>query len=103
MKSMRSEGRTLTGGWLSLVVAVGLGLCALLAPAASASPNDVTFEGETMTLPSSDGDKPYDADASGHQAIRIWNNGTATETASTALSSVHLFVRARGTDCVGAP
>lgn len=80
-----------------------LALLALLAPAAGAAPDDVTFEGETMTLPVTDGDDFWDANASGQHAQRIWNNGTAQTTVSTTRPTDHLFVRVRGHDCVGAP
>lgn len=62
---------------------------------AAAAPADVTFEGETMSLPPSDGDDVSDGQASGGQAQRIWTNGTATKAVTTTRSSVHLLVRAR--------
>ncbi|HEX8649069.1 MAG TPA: carbohydrate-binding domain-containing protein [Thermoleophilaceae bacterium] len=81
-----------------------MALALAMAPAASAAPDDVTFEGETMTLPAADdGATVADPNASGGQAKAIWSNRTASTTTTTTRSSVHLFVRARGTECVGAP
>ncbi|HEX8067740.1 MAG TPA: carbohydrate-binding domain-containing protein [Thermoleophilaceae bacterium] len=70
---------------------------------AAASPADVTVEGEAMTLPAVAGGPAPDAAASGSSAQRIATNSTAQSTVTTGRSSVHLFVRARGDDCQGAP
>lgn len=85
---------------LSVVLAVVLGAGAGVAVAA---PDDVTFEGESMSLPSSDGANVPDSKASGGWTKAIWTNGTATKSVTTSRSTVHLFVRARGDWCNGDP
>jgi hypothetical protein len=70
---------------------------------AIAAPDDVSFEGESMSLPATDGASQFDSQASGTQTKAIWTNGSATKTVTTARSSVHLFVRARGDWCQGDP
>jgi hypothetical protein len=87
-------------------VALVCGLALMLlggSQAALAAPDDVTFEGESMSLPSNDGTNNFDANASGNQTKAIWTNGTATKTVTTTRSTVHLFVRARGDWCQGDP
>lgn len=87
-----------------LPLLVALALLALGAKPALAAPDDVTFEGETMSIPSGYGQAQFDANAQGSNTLQIWaNNGAATKTVTPTRSSIHLFVRARGDDCVGAP
>ena len=69
----------------------------------SPSPYDVEFEGESMDLPPGQGDEPIEPGASGGRAQRIWSPGTASTTVTTTRPSDHLFVRARGDDCIEAP
>jgi hypothetical protein len=70
---------------------------------AQASPDDVEFEADTMSVPASGVDRPYDPKAKGQTTLRISHNSTVTKTVIAPRSSVHLFVRARGDSCVGAP
>ena len=97
---MRAGGR-LTGGLCACVAAAALLLA--LAPAALGAPDDVTFEADTMSLPADKGGARFDANATGQSALMIFANATATKTVTTSRSSIHLFVKARGDACNGAP
>jgi hypothetical protein len=72
---------------------------------ALAAPDDVTFEAETMSVsPADRGGQRFDANAVGQQALQLWGaNAIGTKTVTTTRSSIHLFVRARGDGCNGAP
>lgn len=72
------------------------------APGASAAPDDVVLEAETMTR-SVHSDDRADANARNGRTLALWNNDPATKDVTAARSSVHLFVRLRGEQCVEAP
>lgn len=79
-----------------------LALLALSAGTAVAAPDDVTFEGKTMAHGPVAGETP-DSGASGGRALALYNNDPATKTVATTRPTDHLFVRVRGSDCLGAP
>lgn len=99
---MRLGGQVRRGA--SLLALASAALMASVQPALAA-PDDVTFEADTMSVaPSDRGGSRFDANATGQQALMIWGaDGTATKTVTSTRSSIHLFVRARGDGCNGAP
>jgi hypothetical protein len=72
------------------------------AGAASASPDDVVIEGETLAHGPHAGVR-WDANASGQSTMSLYNNDAATKTVTTSRPSVHVFVRVRGDNCLEAP
>ena len=88
-------------------LAVALALLLASAGTASAAPDDVTFEGEGMTVsPAGAGGDTWDNGATGstgNWAKQLWANGTASKTVTTTRSSVHLFARVKPSTCEGAP
>ncbi|HEX8646025.1 MAG TPA: carbohydrate-binding domain-containing protein [Thermoleophilaceae bacterium] len=104
---MRLGGRGARG----LCLGIATALAVLPAPVAYAhhagehvpSPHDVEFEGESMSVPATVGDKPASSGAYLNSALRLKTNGTATKTVTTTRETVHVFVRTRGDWCNGDP
>jgi hypothetical protein len=53
-----------------------------------------------MTLPAGRGDEPFEAGTSGGKALRIWSPATASATVTATRPIDHLFIRARGDECL---
>ena len=88
-------------------LALALGLLLACAGPAPAAPDDVPFEGETMSVaPAGAGGDSWDNAATGptgNWAKHLWANGTASKTVTTTRSSVHLFARVKPSVCEGPP
>jgi hypothetical protein len=78
------------------LLVLALALLALAAAPAAAALDDVSFEAESMSYSTSNAWVYNVGDASGGKALQFRANGTATASVTTARSSIHLFVRARG-------
>ncbi len=82
--------------------------CAVSAPFALASPalaatSVSSFEAETMSLSTSLGRINADSSASAGKNLTIWANGAALKSVTTSQPADRLVVRARGSQCSGAP
>jgi hypothetical protein len=92
----RSHSSRPPRAWSALVVAAGVAVAAA-GPARAA---DVTLEAEAMTV-TPGGGAQADAQASGGRALRIPEGGSASGEVAVPQSTTHMFLRARGGDCLG--
>jgi hypothetical protein len=75
---------------------------ALATPALAASTVS-SFEAESMSLSSSLGRINADSSASAGKNLTIWSNGAALKSLTTSQGADRLVIRARGSQCSGAP
>jgi hypothetical protein len=75
---------------------------ALATPALAATPVS-SFEAESMSLSSTLGRINADSNASAGKNLTVWANGAALKSVTTSQAADRLVVRARGSQCSGAP
>lgn len=83
----------------ALCVAIGIYVVARTFAATVAG----SLEGEAMTLPASGGSVATDTTAVGGQALKLTSLGAATGTLATTAPGTTVVLRAKGTQCQGAP
>ena len=102
-RRLRVSGR-LGHRMLALAVLTTLALLALALQAGSANAASLAVEGESLAAsPTNDGTVLSDSTASGGRVRELWSNGSMNGSVTLASSADTLTVRARGSQCGGAP
>ncbi len=86
---------------LSIVAFVGLGTFLIYRSFAATVAG--SLEGEAMTLPTTGGAIVADSTAINGQALKLTSLGAASGTLTTTLPGINVTLRAKGTQCQGAP